>query len=399
MLRELYTDQEDTPLLSIVDSVAKSFDEDDLIASDEVSVNKIFDKISEKITVPPKARKRILKICEKHGFPNNETLAKKIILEASSTTKLNQDEEGNARENLVKLIVKAFVYLIVLALVIVLRTQRRDNATFLGPGPNAPTIEMHESQIRTQRRNNAMLLAPPIATHKNQTVGTRRDVNETRDGRYLGLRDLGLRGGFRDIGGAEPTNVGRGLSGVASRNLVQFQGSLPRQQTLKMQRQTNGTVQRPKIASSASKTGVDFKGQLTLVAAPEDMKKYGKSMHLRETFDLTTNQVSIEGSSGPIAVLRRFQKTLKTIANNLGMKVLPSDLDHPLPSRFREALDILYLPTHDTNYAEAIFAKIHAILTRLGEATFTLKADTTITRADAFDQIHVIFLTVKKLKR
>ena len=65
MTRELF--QENTDLLSLVAPVAKSLDEDDLIASEQVPLEKIFNKIGEKIYVPFEARKRIVEICKEQG--------------------------------------------------------------------------------------------------------------------------------------------------------------------------------------------------------------------------------------------------------------------------------------------------------------------------------------------
>ncbi len=219
--------------------------------------------------------------------------------------------------------------------------------------------------------------------YENQPVVTRLDVRDPPS--------LGLRGRFRpestSVGEAEPTTVGRGLSRVTSRNLVQFKGSLARQQILKIQPQTNRTLQQPKV-TSAYKKGVGS-ANLTLLGTSKDREKYADSIRLRETFDLTTNQVSIEGSSGSIHSLRRLQNNLlQTIAKNFGFKVLPSDLDHPFPSRFREGLGVLHLPKDDTNFAEAIFDKIHAFLTTAGPTTYSLIENAVVTRASFLDKIH-----------
>ena len=77
MIRELF--QENTDLLSLVAPVAKSLDEDDLLFSEERPLKTIFDKIGERIDVPFEARERIVEICQKHGLPNNEALAEKLI--------------------------------------------------------------------------------------------------------------------------------------------------------------------------------------------------------------------------------------------------------------------------------------------------------------------------------
>ena len=77
MIRELF--HEDTALLSIVDPVAKTLDEDDLTDSEQVPLEKILNKID----VPFEAQKRIVEICNEQGIPDTEVLAKKIISEVS----------------------------------------------------------------------------------------------------------------------------------------------------------------------------------------------------------------------------------------------------------------------------------------------------------------------------
>ena len=123
MIRELFqenTDQGNTPLLSIVDSAAKSFDEDDLIAGEEVPVTKkIFDKIGKKIDVPFKARKRIVEICNEQGIPKTEALAEKIISEVSSINKLSQKKSDSALEKFEQL-VTTFCSLLALAVAILI---------------------------------------------------------------------------------------------------------------------------------------------------------------------------------------------------------------------------------------------------------------------------------------
>ena len=55
MIRELFQEnknQEDTPLLSIVNSAAKSLDADDFLLSEERPLENIFDQIGERIDVP-----------------------------------------------------------------------------------------------------------------------------------------------------------------------------------------------------------------------------------------------------------------------------------------------------------------------------------------------------------
>ena len=90
MIRELF--QENTSLLSIVDPAAKALDEKDLTNTEQLSLEKLYSKIGEKINVPSDARKRIFEICKKRGIPETEILSLQTISEVCPIKKSNQSK-------------------------------------------------------------------------------------------------------------------------------------------------------------------------------------------------------------------------------------------------------------------------------------------------------------------
>ncbi|KAI9703992.1 MAG: hypothetical protein M1812_008330, partial [Candelaria pacifica] len=132
MIQELFNKK--TALIDIVDPVAKSLDEDDLLFTEKRSHKKIFDKIDNKIAVPPEARKRILDICKKRGIPDNQVLAEKILSVASLTR-----GKGSTPEKLVK----AFASLLMLAVVSSVSLRRK----VIVVGPVDPLIGISTNQI------------------------------------------------------------------------------------------------------------------------------------------------------------------------------------------------------------------------------------------------------------
>ena len=90
IIRELF--HEDTSLLSIVDPAAKSLDEDEVNNSEQISLEKLFTNIGEKIQVPFAARKRIIKICNERGIPDTEILSLETISEVWPRNESNQSK-------------------------------------------------------------------------------------------------------------------------------------------------------------------------------------------------------------------------------------------------------------------------------------------------------------------
>ena len=90
MIRELF--HEDTSLLSIVDTAAKTLDEDELNNSEQISLEKLFTNIGEKIQVPFAARKRIIEICNERGIPDTEVLSLETISEVWPRNESNQSK-------------------------------------------------------------------------------------------------------------------------------------------------------------------------------------------------------------------------------------------------------------------------------------------------------------------
>ena len=317
MIRELF--QENTDLLSLVAPVAKSLDEDDLLFSEERPLKTIFDKIGERIDVPFEARERIVEICQKHGLPNNEALAEKLISQVwrgsdpnLSTNKFSPEKGGSAREKLVKQLVRGFGSLIVLALV------------FLLPG-----------------RSNAMVLRP------NRPRTRERFVDEISDVSYKGRT-----GGVR----VDPTNVRRGLSNVASQSSVQFNLT---------QRQRN-RVLRQSTVISAEKKG------FTLLTTKEAKKKFD-DIYINGTFDDARKDITMEGSVGPAHRLEELRKgPVSKVARNLGYTALKVDLDHHLSSRVRQGLYHFTERQYDLSITEAISPSIHKLITAEGKKTYRL---------------------------
>ena len=226
MIRELF--HEDTSLLSIVNPAAKTLDEDELNNSEQMSLDKIFSSIGEKIEVPSAARKRILEICDERGVPDTEDLALEVLSQVLSTNKLSQDKNTSAREQLVK----AFVSLIVFALAYLL--PKKSDAMVLRP--NLPRIGV------------------------NQTGGAKVDVDETGGTPY------------------------KGLSKLASLSSVQFN---------RTQRQTNRVLRQPTVALAKKKV---LNSQNPTLLSESDKKKFG-DIYVKQTFDFTRKELTIEGSS------------------------------------------------------------------------------------------------------
>lgn len=90
MIRELF--HEDTSLLSIVDTAAKTLDEDELNNSEQISLEKLFTNIGEKIQVPFAARKRIIEICNERGIPDTEVFSLEKISEVWPRNESNQSK-------------------------------------------------------------------------------------------------------------------------------------------------------------------------------------------------------------------------------------------------------------------------------------------------------------------
>ena len=90
MIQELF--QEKTSLLSIVDPAAKTLDEKELTNSEQMSLEKLYSKIGEKINVPFDARKRILEICNKWGIPDTEILSLETISEVYPIKESNKSK-------------------------------------------------------------------------------------------------------------------------------------------------------------------------------------------------------------------------------------------------------------------------------------------------------------------
>lgn len=143
MIQELFN--KNTALIDIVDPVAKSLDEDDLLFTKKRHHTKIFDKIDNKIVVPPEARKRILAICKKHGIPDNVALAEKILSVASLT-------KGKGNSALEKL-VKAFASLLMLA--VASSVSLRSDVIVVGPVDSPigmSTNQIGETEVYLKKR-------------------------------------------------------------------------------------------------------------------------------------------------------------------------------------------------------------------------------------------------------
>lgn len=114
MIRELF--QEETSLLSIVDPAAKTLDEKELTNNEQVSLEKLYNKIGEKIEVPFDARKRIFEICKKWGIPDTEILSLETISEVCPI------EESNKSK--IEAVVYIFFLLLVYTLAILFSKQK-----------------------------------------------------------------------------------------------------------------------------------------------------------------------------------------------------------------------------------------------------------------------------------
>jgi hypothetical protein len=90
MIQELF--QENTSFLSIVDPTAKTLDEKYLTNSEQMSLEKLYSKIGEKINVPFDARKRIIEICNERGIPDTEILSLETISEVWPIKESNQSK-------------------------------------------------------------------------------------------------------------------------------------------------------------------------------------------------------------------------------------------------------------------------------------------------------------------
>ena len=94
MIRELF--HKNTFLLSIVDSAAKILDEDELNNSEQISLEKLFTNIGEKIEIPFAARKRFIEICNERGVSDTEILSLETISEIWIINEFNQSKTDAA---------------------------------------------------------------------------------------------------------------------------------------------------------------------------------------------------------------------------------------------------------------------------------------------------------------
>ena len=157
MIQELFN--ENTGLINIVDPVAKSLDEDNLLFTEDRHHTKIFDKIDKKIIVPPEARKRILEICKKHGIPDNAALAEEILSVASLTG-------SSALEKLVK----AFASLLALAVASIVSV--KGNVAVVGPIHPRYTNQVEETGGYLSEKSDFRYRRPRKATF--QSLGQRQ---------------------------------------------------------------------------------------------------------------------------------------------------------------------------------------------------------------------------------
>lgn len=67
-------------------------DEDELNNSEQISLEKLFTNIGEKIQVPFAARKRIIEICNERGIPDTEILSLETISEVWPRNESNQSK-------------------------------------------------------------------------------------------------------------------------------------------------------------------------------------------------------------------------------------------------------------------------------------------------------------------
>ena len=324
MIRELL--QENTDLSSLVAPVANSLDEDDLIASEQVPLEKIFNKIGEKIDVPFKARRRIVEICREKGMPDTEVLAEKIISQVSPTNRFSRGEGGSALEKLVG----AFSSLLVLALAILftrnshrqfsINAQSYNETGYLRlrGGGFGPTSDLEETSKQ-------------VATPKNVRIGAGRMAS---------------------------------LSSVHSNRLI---NSLSRQERSKTQRQTKRASQESIVAKK------DFENQNpTFLTTKGDKEKFD-DIYIRGHFNGTKKEVSIEGSCGPAHRLEQLRAgPVTTIAKNRGWAVRKVELDHHLSSRVRQGLGHHYERPYDISIVEAISPRMHKVITAKGKETYDL---------------------------
>ena len=240
MIRELF--QEDTSLLSIVDPAAKTLDEDDLNNSEQISLEKIFSKIGEKIDVPFAARKRIIEICNERGIPSKEILALETISEVWPINKSRTDA-----------VVSVFALLLVYALAVFFLNKSHKRFSVNAQSYQVTQIGM-EMEVKAQTEKDSV-----------------SEIDRLEDGSPT-LRDT-----FKQV------PLPKTLTEMASPSIPIVSGHR-RQEKEQPRRKPNWGLQRPIVASGKKKT-FDFKSKSpSFIVTKGDESRFG-DIFIRETFD------------------------------------------------------------------------------------------------------------------
>ena len=158
-----------------------------------------------------RARERIVEICKRHGIPDNEDSAEKIISQASSTNKLNQKKGDSTRKKLVK----AFAFLIVVALASLL--PRKSSAMVSGPTPprigtyvdetgGAPYKGRRKIAFRssvqfnpTQRQTNQVLRQSVVTSAQKKHFNSQKPTFLTTERDEKTFDDIYIHGTFDNV--------------------------------------------------------------------------------------------------------------------------------------------------------------------------------------------------------
>ena len=311
-----------------MDPAAKTLDEEELTNNEQVSLEKLYSKIGEKIEVPFDARKRIFEICKKWGIPDTEILSLETISEVCPI------EESNKSK------IKAVVYIFFLLLVYTLAIFFLNKSTRRF-GVNAQSYQVTQIGLEIEvKAQNEIDSIPGIKRFEDESP-------------ILGDT-------FKQVLPSEKVTI---QTSPAIGNWSRLINASRREE---QSRETK----RGSIAASAKKKTFDPQNP-TIIVTEEDKKKF-HGIFIKETF-LSKDEFTLEGSCEPAFGLEQLQNTARTVARNSNLTFFRPEFDHFLDSRTRQGAGVYYTRDYDPNIVEAIQKPLHSLLTKAGPEMFRLQ--------------------------